>query len=330
MRTTPRLILTLAVAAAVGTWPVLAAQPSPRVVVRPLSSDLVALTSWAKKVSAAQQPALEVYARCQPVSTRAAAAFGDRAAGLAVIPDLIRCAEDFEIAARRGGQALAAVGPMPKSVEAAFKIDSADYLQRNADVLLTMAAAFRDLRTGLEAVQAGDQVKAQASLAKMQRGTVAAIDAQILGLELIAKTAPNRLTRALFDMRLITSRAMRAALAAPASPEGIDVGDSLMRLAIPARATAKEILPGWTSDSAAARRILARMNDPRRKALLAQADATNKALSARADLVATALEHAPVGTVFPSTLQAFVREMAQFDIFVVQAAASMSNSVQGQ
>ena len=217
---------------------------------------------------------------------------------------------------------------MPRSLEAAFKLDSADYLRRSADVLIVMATALHDLRVGLEAAQAGDRATAQASLEKMRSGSVAAVDSQILTLELIARAAPARGARALLNMRLVTSRAIRAALAAPVTAQGIVIGDSLAPLAAPARAAASEIQPGWANDSAVSRRILAGMNDPNRKAVLARADAMYSQLSAHADRVADALETAPIGTVSPTTLQAFTRIMAQFDIAVVQSAASLSAFVQ--
>lgn len=299
---------------------------------RPLSSDLIAVSAWGQRLAVAQQPLIDAYNRCRPVNEAAAAAFntasGDTASIREILPEFVACVEDFEAAATQVSTKLAGIGNLPRSAEIALNIRSAELLERSAASTKASAASMRDLLAAIEAAAANDLDGARTAYARARNGSAGAIDAQILLLEVMAKGAPIELHRAVLDMRIVVNRAVRTMIVGEITPQGILLGDSLSTFGRPARDAAKRIRAGWTSSSAESRRIVERLGDTKRKAMLARMDVLYKDLAVQADATANALERAPAGTVSAVEMQRFSDEVLKFEIFVAQMAALVSNIVQ--
>lgn len=299
---------------------------------KPLSSDLLAVSAWGQRLAVAQQPLIDAYNRCRPVNEAAAAAFNavsnDAAMAREVLPKFVECVENFEAAATQVSATLSGIGNLPRSAEIALNIRSADLLERSAASTRASAASMRDLLAAIEAAAANDMDGARQAYARARNGSAGAIDAQILLLEVMAKGSPVELHRAVLDLRIVVNRAIRTMVVGEITPQGIVLGDSLSTFGRPARDAARRIRTGWASSSVESRRIVERLGDTKRKAMLARMDVIYNYLAVQADATASTLERAPAGTVSVIEMQHFSDEILKFEIFVAQMAASVSNIVQ--
>lgn len=299
---------------------------------RPLSSDLLAVSAWGQRLAVAQQPLIDVYSRCRPVNEAAAAAFNtvsnDADSVREILPKFVECVEHFEAAAIQVSTKLADVGNLPRSAEIALNIRSAELLERSAASAKASAASMRDLLTAIELAAANDADGARKAYVRARSGSAGALDAQILLLEVMAKGAPIEWQRAVLDMRILVNRAIRTLLVSESTSQGIVLGDALSSFGRPARDAARRIRTGWTSASAESRRVIERLGDAKRKAMMVRMDAIYGDLGTQADATASVLERAPVGTASFAEMQRFSDEVLKFEIFVAQTAALVSNIVQ--
>jgi len=322
-----RLLVAGAMTLGVAWTPGVAMASPPRAVSRPLSPDLRALGVWAQQVIAAQQPALDIYRRCQPITQRAAALLGDAEAIRPLLPEMTACLADFEAAVHVSASKLAALGPMPASYERLLGIDSAAILRQSAATLQTLAGALNDNRNGLEKAASGDAEGARTFFRKGKAGAVATIDAQIQILHLFAKSSTVPMVGEMTDLRIVFVRAIRAALLADETPQGIEVGEGLRSLAPEARVALGRLRKDWATSSASLHQAVTRLGDPRRTALVGRIDGIYQTLFARADALIQVLDEAPNGTARPADVQHVLTKVAEFEVYIQEMAASLSSSV---
>ncbi len=296
-----------------------------------VSPDVLAISAWAQRLAAAQQPVVEAYNRCQPVTEKAAAAFDPAARNVAVareiMPKFVECVEMLEAAATQTSRNLASIGALPRSAEAMLNIRSVDVVAKSAAAAGAMSASMRDMLVAIEAAMAGEHDAARTAFERARTGSVAVIDTQILLMEVMAKGASISSQRALLNMRIVVNRAIHVIVAADVTPLGIALGDALSVLGKPAREAVGQIRAAWAS-SAASRRTVERLGNPEQKARQARLTPIYGSLIEQADATAAVLESAPSGTVSLVEAQRISQEMAKFEFFTVQMTASISNVFQ--
>lgn len=294
----------------------------------PSAAEVQQMGNWIRQMAAAQQPVIAAFERCKPAIGRVTAGLGDPETARALMPEMGQCLDTMESASTESALLLRQMPPLPASIRARTRIDTAEIHRRSAAMLETAVLGVREMRTAIEATAAGDAEAARAASVRARKHSAAAYDGQIIMAELSIKGTDRESTVGTSTIRLLIAQAMRALTGGDAGPDGVVVGTQLRDLAPRARAATAQIRRGWIAESAEARRLTARATDPRIKARMAQLDGVIRDLAAEGDALAQLFEQAPTGTSGWSDTTRIANRVSEIEIRMVQIAASVATILQ--
>jgi hypothetical protein len=296
---------------------------------RAAPSSIQEIGIWGQKIAAAQRPVTDSYQKCSPVMKQLVDAMRSPPSARkddarVIMPAIRACVADIKAAAAVSRDALAAVGPMPKSVEQGLRIDSADMLRRSAAAIDGMVKNLSQSEEMLDALAAGDNAGAMRKWAEARASAGSAIDGQIALFETLRRSMPLETHKAMFDVRLAMTRATRAMVVFGPGDDGAALATALHAEAGRARAAANALRADWAREGASLRAAVSRLNDPTRKRLVAALDTAFGEIAATGDQVADMLAKLSADNLLPADVLQTLDRLATAEAHLLDVIRGLS------
>ena len=284
---------------------------------------------WAQKLVAIQQPAIDSYQRCAPIIQQVTTVLQSpvatrREAASRTLAPMRQCLADMRAAMTTVRDGFARMEPMPGTFEQMLHVDSKDMLAKSATASEGMATYLEQTEAALEAVAAGDEALAMRRIGEARAGAGSIIDAQILLLETLQSSMPLETHKAMFDVRLVMYRGMRAIIVSDPGSQSAELTANLRALGAASRLAASRLRASWKGDSGGLRRAVAQLNNPSRTAMLASMDQAFETVAASGDEVAAMLEPLPPGQLAPGKALQILNQFAVLETRTLEAIRAMS------
>lgn len=277
---------------------------------------------WAQQLAAAQQPALDAYQRCAPLMRQVGAVMRENrgpGAAKALIPDMQRCMADMRVAVTASRDNLLRLGPMPKSVEDALKIDSGALIRTMIASVDGMVEALRVQDEMLTALADGNLTLAMQLARQGQALAGSAYDVQITLFQTLRLAMPLETHKALFDLRILILQTGREIIVDGLDGTNAELTAKLGRYAVELRAAAGRLRANWKRESRDIRDLVVRLDDPSRTAMFAALDNAFETVASTGDEAAALLEHLPAGPLHPADALNLLDRLAIFEIRILEA-----------
>ena len=293
------------------------------------------LGAWAQELVAVQQPAMDAYQRCAPMIREVTTLLGSTDNGrkeraLALLPGMRACVADTQAAAIKTRDGLNRMRPLPKSAEVFLKVDTGAVLRQSAAAVDGMAKSLGLQVEMLDAVVAGNQPLAMEKANEARDLAGASADGQIALLETLRAAMPMETHKAMFDIRILMTRAMRMIIVADPDRDTGELSADLRKIGTEARLAAARLRANWKRESQELRTLVKQLRDPSRTAMLAALDDAFETVAMVGDDMGTLLETLSVGRLPAAERIQILDALAQSEVRIlnsIRAAGEASSKV---
>lgn len=301
----------------------------------PPSAGVQRMAAWGQQLTAIQQPIVDAYQHCGPVLREIATLLDEKAvrgpaaadAMRALLPAWHNCLAEMRGAVASARAAYQKMAPMPPEFEHMFGFNSADVLRRSADALGGVSAYSDAAEQAVDAIVAGDRDTAMAQFALMRARGGALLDGNILLLETIRKGMPLDAHKGMMDLRILIARTQREIILTDPAVDTGALSAKLRAYGAQARGVAVRMRADWRRESAGTRAAIARLNDPRRSAWMANFDTAFGEIANVSQDLADLLEPLPQGPLPPGRIVVIADQAARYELRVLQAVRTLTLSI---
>lgn len=293
----------------------------------PTDAQMTLFNNWAARTIAANKPLLDMFARCQPIILSIAKAHGNSEALAALHEPYRECLADSESAVLAIQRERRAIGPLPPSVAALFGIRPEEFDAATARINEAVLASIRAGNDLVEAGLANDQQRAQNAMKAVRGAQITVIDSSILGFELLRKSlGDHEPSAAILDMRIGGAKLRRSIAVAESDERGFQVGDELRNQAASLRATLTRLKANVVRRAAENRKVMQRAGDPQVTRMLQAVENAFNLMVTHSEALTVFVEGLPAGIISPPDFIRVESAVAEFEIGIYAAAASVAGN----